>query len=51
MRLFKKETIDQFATRLRQKLENCEFADKDGEIKSNNSRMFVSKTQNKMFRG
>ncbi|XP_066941051.1 uncharacterized protein [Macrobrachium rosenbergii] len=28
------ETIDQFATRLRQKAENCEFADKDGEIKS-----------------
>ena len=28
------ETIDQFATRLRQKAENCDFTDKDGEIKS-----------------
>ena len=31
MRQFKEETIDQSATRLRQKLVNCEFADKDGE--------------------
>ena len=28
------KTIDQFATRLRQKAENCEFVEKDGEIKS-----------------
>ena len=28
------ESIDQFVTRLRQKAENCEFMDKDGEIKS-----------------
>ena len=28
------ETIDQFATRLRQKAEDCDFTDKDGEIKS-----------------
>ena len=34
LKQFKDETIDQFATRLLQKSENCEFADKDGEIKS-----------------
>ena len=28
------ESIDQFATRLRQKADNCEFTDKDAEIKS-----------------
>ena len=30
----KNETIDQFVTRLRQKSANCEFTDKDAEIKS-----------------
>ena len=51
MRQFKEETFDQFATRLREKMENCEFADKDGEIKSHIIQGCPSqKTQNKMFK-
>ena len=34
IRQIKGETIDQFATKLRQKAEICEFLDKEGEIKS-----------------
>ena len=34
MKQMKNETIDQFVTRLRQKSVNCEFTDKDAEIKS-----------------
>ncbi|XP_052806647.1 uncharacterized protein K02A2.6-like [Mya arenaria] len=37
------ETIDQFATRLRHKADNCEFSDKDGEIKSQIIQGCVSK--------
>ena len=40
LKQFKDETIDQFATRLRQESENCELADKEGEIKSDNTRVF-----------
>ena len=34
LKQMKNETIDQFVTRLRQKSANCEFTDKDAEIKS-----------------
>ncbi|MES9884606.1 MAG: hypothetical protein ABW185_27490, partial [Sedimenticola sp.] len=34
MKQYESETVDQFATRLRQKAENCEFSDRDSEIKS-----------------
>ncbi|XP_052814002.1 uncharacterized protein K02A2.6-like [Mya arenaria] len=37
------ETIDQFATCLRHKADNCEFSDKDGEIKSQIIQGCVSK--------
>ena len=50
LKQFKDETIDQFATRLRQKSENCEFADKDGEIKSQIIQgCFFSKTACQVF--
>ena len=48
----KNETIDQFVTRLRQKSANCEFTDKDAEIKSQMIQgCVITKTANKMFRG
>ena len=34
LKQMKNETIDQFVTKLRQKASNCEFTDKDAEIKS-----------------
>ncbi|KAK3103818.1 hypothetical protein FSP39_022146 [Pinctada imbricata] len=34
MKQLQEETVDQFATRLRQKPKHCDFADNDGEIKS-----------------
>ncbi|KAK3083972.1 hypothetical protein FSP39_006106 [Pinctada imbricata] len=34
MKQLQEETVDQFATRLRQKSKHCDFADNDGEIKS-----------------
>ena len=36
------ETLDKFATRLRQKTENCDFTDKDCEIKSQSITGFYS---------
>ena len=41
MEQLREATTDQLATRLRQKSENCELADKECEIKSQHSRVRI----------
>ncbi len=41
LRQLESETVDQFATKLRQKASNCAFSNTDGEIKEpNNTRLY-----------
>ncbi len=50
MKQFDMETVDQYATRLRQKAENCSFADKDAELKkSDNSRLYFRQSEAQSF--